>query len=184
MGGRDKGLVELDGRPLAAWTADTLRPQVDRLWISANRNAERYALFADRVIADRLDGYQGPLAGIAAALGVLETPWLLISPCDTPLLPADLGSRLARALGANPGADIAIAADTECRHPLHALLSARLAPGLDAYLAAGGRSVHGWLAGLSVTVVVFDDATQAFANLNDSGELAALTSRAPTFFRP
>ena len=180
MGGRDKGLVDLNGRLLAAWTAEVLRPQVGGLWISANRNAERYACLAERVIADRLQGYQGPLAGIAAALALLETPWLLTSSCDTPLLPDDLGSRLAGALTTHPAADIAIAADAERQHPLHALLPVRLAPNLDAYLAEGGRSVHGWLAGLTVAVVIFDDANRTFANLNDPGELAALTSPAPT----
>ena len=177
MGGRDKGLLDLDGRPLAAWTAAALRPQVGRLWISANRNAERYAPLAARVIADRLDGLQGPLAGIAAALAVAETPWLLTCPCDTPMLPADLGTQLVAALAAHPMADLAIAADTRRQHPLHALLPARLATGLDAYLADGGRSVRGWLAGLQVAVAVFDDDAQAFDNLNDPDALDGLTRR-------
>ncbi len=174
MGGVDKGLVDLDGRPLAAWTADVLRLQTRHLWISANRNAERYAALAERVIADRLDGYQGPLAGIAAALAVIETPWLLTSPCDTPLLPTDLGIRLAAALAADPAAALAIAADSERQHPLHALLPARLAPSLDDYLAKGDRSVGGWLAGLKPAVATFVDAGNAFANLNSSAELQGL----------
>jgi molybdopterin-guanine dinucleotide biosynthesis protein A len=173
MGGRDKGLVAVDGRPLAAWTADALRPQVGRLWISANRNTERYAELAERVIADRLPGYQGPLAGIAAALAVAETPWLLTCPCDTPGLPADLGSRLAAALAEDQEADLAIAADTERRHPLHALLPVRLATSLNAYLADGGRSVRGWLAGLRVAVASFRDGSRAFANLNSVEDLPA-----------
>ncbi|MCG6943667.1 MAG: molybdenum cofactor guanylyltransferase [Thiohalocapsa sp.] len=176
MRGRDKGLVELHGRPLAAWTADRLRPQVGRLWISANRNAEHYAALAERVIPDRLDGYQGPLAGIAATLAVIETPWLLTCPCDTPLLPADLCTCLAAALAADPDADLAIAADTERQHPLHALLPARLAPGLDAYLADGGRSVRGWLAGLRPVVVTFDAAHHAFDNINSPADIASLTA--------
>jgi molybdopterin-guanine dinucleotide biosynthesis protein A len=172
MGGVDKGLVELNDRPLAAWTAARLRPQVGRLWISANRNADRYSALAERVVADRLDDYQGPLAGIAATLAVVETPWLLSSPCDTPCLPADLCARLAAALAAAPSADLAIAADAEREHPLHALMPARLAPDLDAYLAGGGRSVRGWLAGLKPVVVGFADGAQAFANLNSPDALA------------
>lgn len=174
MGGRDKGLVTLDGRALVDWTAERLRPQVGRLWISANRNAEQYAALAEHIVADRLDGFQGPLAGIAAALAVIETPWLLTCPCDTPRLPVDLGARLAAALAADPAADLAIAADAEREHPLHALLPAHLAPSLDAYLAAGGRSVHGWLAGLRVAAARFDDADRPFANLNDADQLAGM----------
>ena len=176
MGGLDKGLVEVDGRPLAAWTAERLRPQVGRLWISANRNRERYAALAERVVPDRLADYQGPLAGIAAALAVVETPWLLTCPCDTPRLPVDLGARLAAALAADPAADLAVAADSQREHPLHALLPARLAPGLDAYLAAGGRSVRGWLAGLRPVVVRFDG-DGAFANLNNPAELLDVALR-------
>ena len=178
MGGQDKGLVELNGRALAAWTAAALRPQVGRLWISANRNAERYAPLAERVVADRLTGYQGPLAGIAATLAVMETPWLLTSPCDTPWLPADLGDRLGRALAADAAADLAVAADPERRHPLHALLPARLAHGLDAYLADGGRSVRGWLDALRPAVVTFDDGARAFANLNSVEDLKTLAGSA------
>ncbi|MGD9299477.1 molybdenum cofactor guanylyltransferase MobA [Thiohalocapsa sp.] len=178
MGGRDKGLVELNGRPLVAWTAAALRPQAGRLWISANRNTERYASLAERVIVDRLAGYQGPLAGIAAALAVLQTPWLLTSPCDTPRLPADLGARLASALTANPTADLAIAADCERRHPLHALLPAHLAARLEAYLSGGGRSVRGWLDLLNPAVVTFNDGARAFANLNSLEDLAILTPAA------
>ncbi|WP_058553744.1 molybdenum cofactor guanylyltransferase MobA [Thiohalocapsa sp. ML1] len=174
MGGRDKGLVTLDGRALVDWTAERLRPQVGRLWISANRNAEQYAALAEHIVADRLDGFQGPLAGIAAALAVIETPWLLTCPCDTPRLPVDLGARLAAALAADPAADLAIAADSQREHPLHALLPAHLAPNLDAYLAAGGRSVHGWLTGLRVAVARFDDADRPFANLNDTEQLAGI----------
>ncbi len=181
MGGEDKGLVAVRGRPLAAWTAAALRPQVGRLWISANRNAERYAVLAERVVADGLDDFQGPLAGIAAALAVTETPWLLTAPCDTPLLPADLGARLAAALAAHPTADLAIAAAGERRHPLHALLPARLAAGLERYLAAGGRSVHGWLAGLGVTVVSFEPDGHAFTNANSPVELATLERCLPHF---
>ncbi len=174
MGGRDKGLIDLNGRPLAAWTADALRPQVGRLWISANRNIERYAGLAERVIPDRLDGYQGPLAGIAATLAAVDTPWLLTAPCDTPLLPADLATRLAAALAADPSADLAVAADSERQHPLHALLPARLAASLDAYLAAGGRSVHGWLEAQAVALADFSAVPRAFSNANRPEDLAHL----------
>ncbi|HCN68163.1 MAG TPA: molybdenum cofactor guanylyltransferase MobA, partial [Candidatus Accumulibacter sp.] len=45
MGGVDKGLQELHGRPLVAWVIERLAPQVDELLINANRNAQRYAVF-------------------------------------------------------------------------------------------------------------------------------------------
>src|SRR5581483_1360528 len=68
MGGADKGLVELHGRPLAAHALDRLRPQVDALLISANRNHDRYAALGAPVIADASSTFDGPLAGMLAAL--------------------------------------------------------------------------------------------------------------------
>ncbi len=107
MGGEDKGLIPLAGRPLIAWVIDALAPQVGRILISANRNQAAYAAFGHPVIGDEaggteLTGFQGPLAGIAAAMTRMETPWLLTLPCDAPLAPADLASRLAAALVHGP----------------------------------------------------------------------------------
>ena len=103
MGGQDKGLIPLAGRPLIAWVIAALQPQVGRILISANRNQADYAALGFPVIEDEaggaeLAGFQGPLAGIAAAMTLAETPWLLTLPCDAPLPPADLASRLATAL--------------------------------------------------------------------------------------
>ena len=107
MGGQDKGLIPLAGRPLIAWVIAALAPQVGRILISANRNQAAYAAFGHPVIGDEaggteLTGFQGPLAGIAAAMTRMETPWLLTLPCDAPLAPTDLASRLAAALVHGP----------------------------------------------------------------------------------
>ena len=107
MGGQDKGLIPLAGRPLIAWVIAALTPQVGRILISANRNQAAYAAFGHPVIGDEavgaeLAGFQGPLAGIAAAMTRMETPWLLTLPCDAPLAPADLAPRLAAALAHGP----------------------------------------------------------------------------------
>jgi molybdopterin-guanine dinucleotide biosynthesis protein A len=103
MGGQDKGLIPLAGRPLIAWVIDALSSQVGSILISANRNQAAYAAFGYPVIGDEaggagLAGFQGPLAGIAAALTLAETPWLLTLPCDAPLPPIDLAARLVSAL--------------------------------------------------------------------------------------
>ena len=107
MGGQDKGLIPLAGRPLIAWVIAALTPQVGRILISANRNQAAYAAFGHPVIGDEavgaeLAGFQGPLAGIAAAMTRMETPWLLTLPCDAPLAPADLAPRLAASLNHGP----------------------------------------------------------------------------------
>lgn len=176
MGGQDKGLSTLAGRPLVEWVGARLRPQVNSIWISANRNAEAYLEHADQVIGDRLSGFQGPLAGIAAALAQLPTRWLLTTPCDTPLIPLDLAERLAAGVIAEH-AGLAVAADDERIHPLHALIPTGIRADLDAYLASGGRSVQGWLQGHRVAVVHYSGVGSTFSNANTPAELTTLAQQ-------
>src|SRR3954466_7439277 len=84
MGGVDKGLVELQGRTMVEHVLQRLAPQVDDVLINANQNAERYASFGHRVIADVLGGFAGPLAGLQAALTHASHPRVLTVPCDSP----------------------------------------------------------------------------------------------------
>ena len=71
MGGRDKGLIEWKGRPMVGWLHRLLRPLIDELLISCNRNTERYAPFADRLLRDEHAEFSGPLAGIREGLSSL-----------------------------------------------------------------------------------------------------------------
>ena len=93
VGGQDKGLLALAGKPLIAWVAGRLREQAGELLICANRNDGHYAAHG-RVIGDAAGGFQGPLAGIAAALAVCRSRWLLTAPVDSPRPPLDLSRRL------------------------------------------------------------------------------------------
>ena len=165
MGGADKGLQPFAGRPLVEHAIDRLSPQVDRLLISANRNIEVYAAYGYRVLADRQQGYCGPLAGIDTALAECATPYLATVPCDAPYFPADLVARLLAAIGS---ADAAIIVD----HPVFALLRRETSQALADYLASGGRKVRDWYAGLRTVTVEFADPS-AFANLNSGDDLVS-----------
>jgi len=176
MGGVDKGLVELDGRPLVAHVIERLRPQVGALVINANQNVERYAAFGHPVVRDAVGGFAGPLAGLHAALAAAATPWIVTSPCDSPFLPADLVTRLARAAAAHE-ATLAVARTFEQPHPVFALVRRDVRPHLDAFLAGGGRKIDAWYATLRVVEVPFDDEADAFRNINTAAELAAAATR-------
>jgi molybdopterin-guanine dinucleotide biosynthesis protein A len=169
MGGADKGLVPLAGRPMVEHVVDALRPQVGTILLSANRNLERYAALGYPVIADALDGHQGPLAGLATALRQHITEFLVTVPCDAPLLPADLVRRLLAACEASD-ADVAVASDGERQQSVFLLVRARVAPALESYLAGGGRKVDAWLSCVRATVADFSDEPGAFANVNDPDE--------------
>lgn len=170
MGGVDKGLQLLDGRPLVAHVVARLAPQAGPVLISANRNLEAYAALGLRVLADPPGlEFAGPLAGMLAGLNALpHDAWLLTAPCDCPHLPDDLAERLLAAAQPN-GLAFAHAAR---EHPTHALLHARLRDPLAAHLQAGGRAVLGWMRAQPHGVAQFDDEA-AFANLNTLAELAS-----------
>lgn len=165
-GGQDKGLLALAGRPLAAWVAAALAPQCATLLISINRNHAAYRALGYPLVTDRWPGFLGPVAGIASVLAQINTPWLLTAPCDTPLLPADLGLRLLSAAQAQ-NTSLAIAVAGGRAHFLHALIARGLADDLETYLIRGGRSMRGWLEHHAVATATFDDQVPAFVNLND-----------------
>jgi len=183
MGGRDKGLVPFRGRPLIDWVVEALVPQVGGLVISANRNRAVYAARGFPVIADDGDGFEGPLAGIAAALAAVETPWIVTVPCDGPCPAPDLVERLCAA-SAEPGAEIAVARDGERVQRVYALIPVALAASLGAFLAEGGRAVGRWYARHRLAVADFSDRPLAFANVNSEAERAALEQALAAADRP
>lgn len=176
MGGVDKGLVSLGGRPLTAHVLAALRPQVATILINANRNLESYAELGCRVITDTERGYPGPLGGLAAALAAAETPWVLTVPCDGPLLAADLGPRLYQAL-LSAGAEVATVRDSERVHPVYALVPTWLRSDVEKYLAAGERKLLSWLQSQRLAIADFSDENDHFINLNTLAERDALASR-------
>jgi molybdenum cofactor guanylyltransferase len=173
MGGRDKGLVAFRGRPLVAWVIAALEPQVARLTINANRNQETYESFGHPVIADRIEGFQGPLAGFASAMGAVGTPWIATVPCDGPFLAPDLVKHLCAALR-REGAELAVATDGRRVQPVYALLPVALAPSLHAFLGAGERKIDLWYARHRVALADLGDRPESFANINSDGDAALL----------
>ncbi len=176
MGGEDKGLVELAGRPLVEHVLDALRPQVGTLWINANRNLDRYAAYGHPVVSDTLQGYMGPLAGVLSALQRLQTEFLVTAPCDAPLVAPDLVSRLYDAYISND-ADVAVATDGRRQQPVFLLLRADAAPALESYLASGGRKIDTWFSQVRLAEADFSDALDTFVNVNDPDERQRLEAR-------
>ena len=175
MGGVDKGLQDLNGRPLVAWVLERLAPQVDVVLINANQNLARYGEFGCAVLPDAMPDFAGPLAGLHAALSLVRTPLLVTAPCDSPLLPADLVQRLLDALD-RENADLVVACTGQQAHRAFCLTRREILPKLDAFLAAGERKVGLWHASLKVARVAFDDEAAAFSNVNTPEELAQLNN--------
>ncbi len=169
MDGRDKGLLLREGRTLAERQLDALRPQVDALMISANRNLDHYAGFGAEVVRDAQPGFAGPLAGIAAAARQARSAWIACVPCDTLALPADLVARLLDA-AQDAGRDAAYAQDVDGPQYVVCALRTTLAGALAQAAASPRRAVRDFLHARGAVAVPF--AGWRCANLNTPEALA------------
>ncbi|MBF7731400.1 molybdenum cofactor guanylyltransferase MobA [Pseudomonas sp. N040] len=141
MGGADKGLLEWRGKPLIAWLHEQVRPLSDDLIISCNRNQARYAPYADQLVSDAEGDFPGPLAGIRAGLACARHPYLLVLPCDAPLLDRELLQRLLQAAGERA----VLLRQGDQWQPLFSLWPRALRGQLDSAWHAGQRSPLGFL---------------------------------------
>jgi len=170
MGGKDKGLQELNGKPLWQHVAERLAPQVTSLVISANRNLEIYRTSGLPVLTDTLDDFPGPLAGILSIMQQSDGEWFLFCPCDTPRIPTDLMTRLQKNRQHN--APAMWVNDGERDHPAIALVHRSVLPFLRDYLASGERRVMVFMRRAGGHAVDFSDVKSAFANVNTPDDLA------------
>ena len=161
MGGGDKGLRQLAGRPLLQHAIDRMRPQVAGLVLNANGDPQRFAEFALPVVADDIPDFAGPLAGVLAGLDWTaarrpDCPFVVSVPTDAPFLPRDLVSRLLAGIE-REAADMACAASDGQPHPVVGLWPVRLRGELRRALAEEGiRKVDRWTARYRLATVPFE----------------------------
>lgn len=172
MGGGDKCLLPLNGKPIMAHVLDRVSPQVAAVLINSNSPADLFAPFGWPVLPDVMTGFQGPLAGLLTGMRWAgqshpSATHILSVACDTPFLPPDLAQRLGDGLAAT---DIAIARDQDRAHPVIGLWPVALADQLMRDMAEHGvRGVHHWLRGQTTREITFDAAQ--FQNLNTRDDL-------------
>lgn len=173
MNGLDKGLVLLQHKPLISYVITRLKPQVNEIFINANREIATYEAFDYTVLQDETDDFLGPLAGFSLGLQHAKHDFVLTVPCDSPLLPLDLAERLYNGMAASL-ADIAVASSDENAHPVFCLMKKNVLPSLTEYLASGERKVSAWQKSQKYIEVDFSDCAEAFTNLNTLEDLRAL----------
>jgi molybdopterin-guanine dinucleotide biosynthesis protein A len=177
MGGIDKGLIPFHGKPLIEFAINRLKPQVGTILINANRSITKYSHYGYPVLMDETPDFSGPLAGFSVGLKHCKTPYLLTSPCDSPLLPTDLAEKMALELEKND-LELVYASSQEAdgkiwSQPVFCLVRSDLQDSLNVFLSKGDLKIDRWFTALRSGTVVFDD-SQAFANVNTPEELAAL----------
>lgn len=173
MGGVDKGLVNLQGKPLVKHVIERIQPQVDELFINANRELDTYKSFGISVFTDEQCDFIGPLAGFYIGLSKAQHPFLLTVPCDSPYLPLNIANRLYREL-IELNVDIAVAKSDGNTHPVISLCRTSALPSLTRAIQAGERKVSAWQKSLRYAEVNFDDCADGFTNLNTLQDIASL----------
>jgi molybdopterin-guanine dinucleotide biosynthesis protein A len=177
MGGGDKCLRPLGGKPVLAHIIERAKPQVAALVLNANGDPARFAAYGLPVVADTIEGFAGPLAGVLtgmewAAANRPEAAWLATFATDAPFFPRDLVTRLHAAM-VRAGADLACARSNGQDHPVFALWPVRLAAALRRAMEEGVRKVDVWTARYKLAVAEFAAAPfDPFFNANRPEDLA------------
>lgn len=182
MGGGDKSLLELGGKPLLTHVIERLEPQVSGMVLNANGDPGRFAGFGLHVIADPVADNPGPLAGVLAGMIWAEVNdpaarWVATAACDTPFFPKDLVARLLEATGGRYPA-VALAESEGRQHPVFGLWPTALADDLRQALESGTRKVLDWTDRHTTVTAAFDpveiggEMVDPFFNANRPEDLA------------
>lgn len=181
MQGTDKGLVSLAGREMVSWVIDALKANVAEVIVNANRNELAYKNYGVRVIADSIEGYQGPLAGVEAGMAAATTSWIFTCPCDSPMQSSELLPYMWKQVQAQLANDadirIGLASDGQRTQPVFSLLHTSLLPSLREYLQSGERKIDRWFAQHSMTTVDCGEYADSFVNVNTDDEKLQLEEK-------
>ena len=176
MEGNDKGLQHYKGQAMASWVYQALAPHVDNVYINCNKNHTSYQTISPLTCSDTISGFQGPLAGLVSLMSASDADYLLVSPCDTPMLSQAFGEKVLAVLKdklvEDPHQEILIACKDENRnHPLHLCISRQLQNNLEQAIENGEHRVMQWVRNNGVHWIDFsEDAsaenTDCFVNFN------------------
>ncbi|MEP3676618.1 molybdenum cofactor guanylyltransferase MobA [Sulfitobacter sp.] len=178
MGGGDKGLRMLGGQSLLARVEARLAPQVGGMVLNANGDAARFDAVGLPVVADSIEGFAGPLAGVLAGLDWAAEQGadaIVTAAADTPFFPCDLVPQLLLA-GEGMTHPLVLAATPDAtrgraRHPTFGLWPVALRDDLRAALQGGLRKVVLWTQEHGGREALFPD-EDAFFNVNTPDDLA------------
>ncbi len=181
MGGVDKALAPLDGRPLIAHAIARLAPQCAALAINANGDAARFAAYGLPVIPDEIAD-AGPLAGVLAGLAFARDrgfDFVCTLAVDAPFAPVDLVARLHAARIAESAA-MAAAASGGRRHHVIALWPVNMADDLRRALTEEElRKAETFVSRQTPAIAAWPDAPHdPFFNVNRPEDLLAAENRA------
>lgn len=182
MGGGDKFLLDIDGTTMLQMVIDQLSPSLPHLLISANGDLARLESYNLPVVADEIEGFAGPLAGIHAAMRWVEDnqpdcTHCLTTAADTPFFPKDYPAKMLAKLNASGPDHIIMAKSNGCHQPGFALWPISCRQALETALKDGLRKIRAFTDNQPNAVVEFENLTikgeeiDPFFNVNEAADL-------------
>ena len=169
LGGIDKGLFLLSGKPLIEHCIERMQQQVSNITINANRNLEKYRDYNFNVLTDLSSDSIGPLGGIQAALEKIDSNFICFVPCDCPSIPLNLIQNLYEPY-VNEDYDLSIASVEGKYQPTFFMAKKALKYSLRKFIDCGGRKIMHWVKQTNFTTVGFTNPKQ-FINLNSKNDI-------------
>ena len=182
MGGNDKSLMQLGGKPMIAYAVKRLTPQTGTVIINANRDSMAYADYSCTVVPDTIEGFAGPLAGVLAGMewarmNAPNAKWVATAAADTPFFPTNLVASCVTEVGYKQDV-IALAKSGDKLHPVFGLWPISLADDLREWLSdEANRKVLAWVDRHNMTAITFPEFELAnemidpFFNVNNPEDL-------------
>ena len=153
--------------------ATQLASKVDTIIINANRNQSLYEKYGFPVVADQIEGYCGPLAGMASGLQAAKTPFVVTVPCDSPLIPVDLVQKLYSTLQ-DEDAEICTAHSNGRLQPVFTVMKTEVLSSMLDFLNNGERKIDKWFEQHRLAIADFSEQPDTFININSAEELAEI----------
>ena len=175
VGGEDKGLITLAGKPLVSHVMQRISAQVEKVYVSANRNLDKYKYLVGDVVTDDTEDFLGPLAGMLAALKFIKSDYVAFVPCDCPFFPNNL---VAKLLPNNSSStkSIRVACVNDRVQPVFSIIPTSFSASLSDYLDTGERKIMKWYENHKVEKISFRELAD-FDNLNSADDFLKAEKR-------
>lgn len=166
MGAKNKALIPFKNSTLIEHTIQAMTPQVDKIIISANQDLLQLNKLGFAVIEDQVKD-QGPLIGITSAATYVNTPTVVITPCDVINIPDTYVLEMMLNLESTKS-DVVVAKTKERTHYLNCAFKLEKIEDLKKIISQGTSRVSDWQAQMKTSYVEFEiEEGHAFKNLNE-----------------
>ena len=176
MNNQDKGLVMFNGKYMIENIINAIEPYVKHITINANRNISKYKKLGYPVVQDFYEGYAGPLSGIYSILNVTNSKYLMILPCDSPLIEWKLIQEMYSEIKLS-GVEVVVAHNTNRAQPVFMIIDTAVKDSIKEYIESGNRKIDFWYLEKNYKYIYFNENCDYFKNINTEEELNNLETK-------